>query len=208
MEKRITGILAAFMLAVLAGSGMVQAAAIGTPYVAEQAIGKAPNMKAYVTGSKMKKNAAVTGKIGDIELTQNGDITTFQKSGEKMNYIILMDNSGSVNETQFAEAKEQLKNLRKSLKKGDEMTLYTVGTDNAGGEKTQVFARKVQGKDKEKKEKRLQKNRKNSVSEIGEYQNRFVPFDQSDPQRTGITGKKNRSSADHRRRGRFSGKRY
>ena len=203
MEKRITGILAAFMLAVLAGSGMVQAAAIGTPYVAEQAIGKAPNMKAYVTGSKMKKNAAVTGKIGDIELTQNGDITTFQKSGEKMNYIILMDNSGSVNETQFAEAKEQLKNLRKSLKKGDEMTLYTVGTDNAGGEKTQVFARKVQGKDK-----RLQKNRKNSVSEIGEYQNRFVPFDQSDPQRTGITGKKNRSSADHRRRGRFSGKRY
>lgn len=152
MEKRITGILAAFMLAVLAGSGMVQAAAIGTPYVAEQAIGKAPNMKAYVTGSKMKKNAAVTGKIGDIELTQNGDITTFQKSGEKMNYIILMDNSGSVNETQFAEAKEQLKNLRKSLKKGDEMTLYTVGTDNAGGEKTQVFARKVKGKDKEKKE--------------------------------------------------------
>ena len=115
MEKRITGILAAFMLAVLAGSGMVQAAAIGTPYVAEQAIGKAPNMKAYVTCSKMKKNAAVTGKIGDIELTQNGDITTFQKSGEKKNYIILMDNSGSVNETQFAEAKEQLKNLRKSL---------------------------------------------------------------------------------------------
>ena len=141
MEKRITGILAAFMLAVLAGSGMVQAAAIGTPYVAEQTIGKAPNMKAYVTGSKMKKNAAVTGKIGDIELTQNGDITTFQKSGEKMNYIILMDNSGSVNETQFAEAKEQLKNLRKSLKKGDEMTLYTVGTDNAGGEKPQVFAK-------------------------------------------------------------------
>ena len=90
MGKRITGILAAFMLAVLAGSGMVQAAAIGTPYVAEQAIGKAPNMKAYVTGSKMKKDAAVTGKIGDIELTQNGDITTFQKSGEKMNYIILM----------------------------------------------------------------------------------------------------------------------
>ena len=51
MGKRITGIIAAFMLAVLAGSGMVQAAAIGTPYVAEQAIGKAPNMKAYVTGS-------------------------------------------------------------------------------------------------------------------------------------------------------------
>lgn len=58
MEKRITGILAAFMLAVLAGSGMVQAAAIGTPYVAEQAIGKAPNMKAYVTGSKMKKKCS------------------------------------------------------------------------------------------------------------------------------------------------------
>ena len=32
------------------------------------------------------------------------------------------------------------------------MTLYTVGTDNAGGEKTQVFTRKVKGKDKEKKE--------------------------------------------------------
>ena len=63
MEKRITGILAAFMLAVLAGSGMVQAAAIGTPYVAEQAIGKAPNMKAYVTGSKMKKKRKLGKEI-------------------------------------------------------------------------------------------------------------------------------------------------
>lgn len=151
MGKRITGIIAAFMLAVLAGSGMVQAAAIGTPYVAEQAIGKAPNMKAYVTGSKMKKDAAVTGKIGDIELTQSGDISTFQKSGEKMNYIILMDNSGSVNEVQFAEAKEQLKNLRKSLKKGDEMTLYTVGTDNAGGEKHRFLPERYKAKTKRKK---------------------------------------------------------
>lgn len=83
MGKRITGIIAAFMLAVLAGSGMVQAAAIGTPYVAEQAIGKAPNMKAYVTGSKMKKDATVTGKIGDIELTQSGISAPFKKAAKR-----------------------------------------------------------------------------------------------------------------------------
>lgn len=152
MGRKITGILAACVLAVLAGSSIAQAAVMETPYVAEQAIGKAPEVKAYITGSKIKDSSTVSGKIENIELTQDGDITSFKKSGENMNYIILMDNSGSVNEEQFAEVKTQLAELRKSLKKGDEMTLYTVGTDNAGGEKTQVFSRKIKGKSKEAKD--------------------------------------------------------
>ena len=87
----------------------------------------------------------------EIDFTLDGEIKTFEESGKGISYIILMDNSASVNEAQFAESKEQLKNLRKSLKEGDEMTLYTVGTNDAGGEKTLIFTRTVSGKDKKDK---------------------------------------------------------
>ena len=125
----------------------VEAAAIKSPYLAEQAQGKAPNVTVYMTGSKMQQDVSVNGKIKNISLTQNGEVLSFEQSGKHISYIILMDNSGSVHQAQFEESKKQLVQLRQSLKKGDRMTLYTVGTDNPEGEKTQVFSSKVKETD-------------------------------------------------------------
>lgn len=130
--------------------GQVSAANIKSPYLTEQAIGKAPNVTAYVTGSKMKPEAKISANLGEIELSQEGDIVTFKESDEKIHYIILLDNSGSVNKAQFDEAKAQIGKLRESLKKGDKMSLYTVGADNPEGEKTKIIQRTVKGNDSEK----------------------------------------------------------
>ncbi len=142
MGKRILLILTVCVLA-LAGGRMetVYAAAIKSPYLAEQAMGKAPNAKVYMTGQQMNESVAVTGTVDDVNLMQNGEIVRFDQSGEGICYIILLDNSGSVNEKQFNEAKKQLIRMRKSLGEQDKMLLYTVGTTSGAGEKKTVFER-------------------------------------------------------------------
>ncbi len=145
MGKRIIYIWAAICLLAAAP---VRAAAVKSPYLAEQAQGKAPNVTVYMTGSQIKESSAVSGKIGDIALEQNGDAMPFDQSGKKISYIILMDNSGSVNQAQFDQAKAQLIQMRQSLRKGDSMTLYTVGTNSPEGEKTKIFSSRVKKGDK------------------------------------------------------------
>ena len=140
MGKRIVVIWAAIML--ITAGVPAKAAAMKSPYMAEQAQGKAPNVTVYMTGSRMQKASLVSGKIQDITFYQKDDIVPFDQSAESVAYIILMDNSGSVVQTQFEEAKNQLIEMRQSLRKGDKMTLYTVGTDDPGGEKTKVFSSK------------------------------------------------------------------
>lgn len=147
MGKRIIGILAAIML-ILAGVP-VRASAIKSPYMAEQAQGKAPNVTVYMTGTNMQNASSVSGKIKDITLNQEGDIVPFDQSGKSIAYIILMDNSGSVNQAQFEESKNQLVQMRQSLGKGDKMTLYTVGADNPEGEKTEIFSSEGEEPDEE-----------------------------------------------------------
>lgn len=152
MGRRVRKIAAICILMLFGGSiGSVYAANVNAPYIAEQAIGKAPNVEVYMTGSKMGKDTQVIGTIDSIDFISRGDIETFEESEKGISYIILMDNSASVNEAQFEESKRQLSELRKSLKAGDEMTLYTVGTDDAGGEKSLVFTRTVSTGDKKDK---------------------------------------------------------
>ena len=147
--KRVAAL--ALAISLLLSPGKVLAAVTVIPYIAEQAVGKAPSLEVYMTGSKIQKESQVTGAIGDIAFAQDDDITTFRESGEAISYIILMDNSGSVNEEQFGEAKKQLEELRKSLRKNDAMALYMVGSDTPQGEKTLIFAREVGAKDKKDK---------------------------------------------------------
>lgn len=152
MGRRIRKTAAAFIWMLLVWSCWpIYAAGVNAPYLAEQAIGKAPNADVYMTGSKMGKSSQINGAIDEINFNLNGEITTFEESGRGISYIILMDNSASVNEAQFEESKKQLKKLRRSLKEGDGMTLYTVGTGDAGGEKTLVFTRSVSGSDKKER---------------------------------------------------------
>ena len=128
----------------------VCAATVKAPYMVEQVNGKAPNVKAYMTGSQMGDSVSVSGTAGEISFAQNGEIVRFDKSGEGIRYIILMDNSGSVNEKQFDEAKRQLVEMRKSLTDADQMFLYTVGTKSAAGEKKKIFERTEDAPDKKK----------------------------------------------------------
>jgi len=100
------------------------------PYVIEQANGAAPNVSVYVTGKNADKamvfNGSVKGNGEERKLTQT-ECVSFAQSQEGIRYIVLIDNSRSVDEKQFAEAKKQLQKLRKSMREQDAMTVYTVG---------------------------------------------------------------------------------
>ena len=164
MGKRIRKIaVLCTCTAVIMSSGVpanVSAASIKAPYLAEQAQGKAPDMKLYMLGNQMNTSAKVSGRINNINFTEKGKIKRFDKSGEALNYVVLLDNSGSVNEGQFQEAKNQLVKLRKSLKAEDEFTLYTVGTKSGTAEKKDVLGRTAKGKDTKRESKDCKKIKK------------------------------------------------
>lgn len=146
MGKRITLIIGIIAIAISAMAGNEASASIfKQPYIAEQAEGVAPSVKAYLTGGNINGQAAVSGKIGEIQLTAEGTPIRFLESTEGIHYIILLDNSGSVDGKQFGEVKKQLVGMRKSLRAQDFMTLYTVGTFSAAGSKKNIFGKSVSG---------------------------------------------------------------
>lgn len=146
---------------ILAGAKPVAAKYYSNSYIVEQARGKAPNVKAYITGKDISDKVTFSGKLGnDIELSQTGKTKVFGKSGEGIHYIILVDNSGSVDKGQFAEAKKQLASLRGSMKKKDKMSLYLVGTKSASGNKKNVLGKTVSGN----KAKDIKKDKKKIMS--------------------------------------------
>lgn len=139
MGKRITRLIILFIITLsLFNSRQICAKTVKQPYLAEQAKGKAPDIKVYMTGSKMKSTVSVSGQMEHVSLQQSGEVVSFGQSGEGLHYIILLDNSGSIDEVQFQESKRQLISLCKALKANDRFTLYTVGTYNSGGEKKKI----------------------------------------------------------------------
>lgn len=151
MGKRIKIVLSLILFVMVSGSPVV-AKTIKEPYLAEQAKGKAPAAKVYLTGSKMGTSVPVSGQIKDLPFRQNGEIVSFAQSGEGMNYVVLLDNSGSVDEAQFRESKKQLITLCKSLAANDLFTLYTVGSYSSSGEKKKIVSH-LQGSDQQKRKK-------------------------------------------------------
>ncbi|MBR1693167.1 MAG: VWA domain-containing protein, partial [Lachnospiraceae bacterium] len=143
MGKRIKAfsLLVALLLLYCQSTTVLAQTVVNKSLLAEQAKGKAPNVKVYMTGSDMSKTAEVSGKVSDVTLSQKGVVETFEESGESIRYIILFDNSGSINKAQFDEAKSQLARMRTSMKNEDEMQIFTVGTTDISAEKTDVFGR-------------------------------------------------------------------
>lgn len=142
MGKRVKAIVILIALFLISVSTVaVYAKTVNKALLAEQVKGKAPNVKVYMTGSEMSNEAEISGSVSDIAFTQNGEIKSFEETGEGLRYIILLDNSGSINKTQFDEAKKQLKALRKNLKNTDEMQIYTLGTLDISSDKTDVLGR-------------------------------------------------------------------
>ncbi len=145
MEGRcrvIAGILMSFFLTL--SSSCIESNAqniVNKALLVEQAKGKAPNVKAYLTGSYTSDNMKAAGTVSGTTLTQEGNIVPFDESGEGIRYIVLFDNSGSINIKQFEEAKVQLSNMRKSLRNSDEMQIFTVGTTDISAEKRDVMGR-------------------------------------------------------------------
>lgn len=161
MRKRMKKLAALCVCSAVLMSGTagmnVSAATFKAPYLAEQAQSKAPDMKLYMHGDEMNTSAKVSAKTGDIKFAENGKIQRFDKTGEALRYVVLLDNSGSVNESQFQEAKKQLVKMRKSLKKEDKLTIYTVGAKKGTAEKKDVLGRTVRGKDTKKESKDCRK---------------------------------------------------
>lgn len=151
MRKRVKVICGICLLLLIGMSAIpVSAANVKAPYMAEQAIGIAPEVKVFLTGSSMKDTVKVGGTIDSESFVQKDEIRTFKDSKESMKYIILLDNSGSVNKAQFEEAKKQLVKMRKALNNQDEMLLYTVGTESSAGEKTNILGRTAKAKENKK----------------------------------------------------------
>ena len=147
--RKYIGVLGLLLLAALwlQPGTQAQAKTFMTPYLVEQAHGKAPDVTAYVTGGKMKKSAAFSGTIGDgITLMQSGETVSFEESGEGIRYIVLVDNSGSVEPGQLGEAKKQLMSLRKEMSDADQLCLYTVGGNDSAGSKKMCSEEKYKEK--------------------------------------------------------------
>ena len=93
-------------------------------YNVEQAVGKAPIVKAYVNGKKINGKNSLEGKIAGADFAEDIQINLeekeqFSKSGEGIHYIILFDNSKSVDEWQFLQAKKELVRLRQNMAEND-----------------------------------------------------------------------------------------
>lgn len=163
--KAGTGLLFVIFL-MLAGARPVEAKYYSNSYIVEQARGKAPDVKAYITGKDVSSKSVFSGKLGkDIELSQKGNAATFQKSGEGIHYIILLDNSGSVDAGQFGVVKKQLGLMRGKMKKKDKMSLYLVGTKSASGNKKNVLGKTASGnkkKDIKSDQKKISKMKRDS----------------------------------------------
>lgn len=143
------------------GTVTVQADTFTTPYLVEQAKGKAPEVTVYMTGEQMNKKVSVSGTINNsINLIQNGDMVPFNKCDQGIQYIVLVDNSGSVEKKQFDSAKKELASMRKKLGANDRMILYTVGCNRSDGSKKDVMGHIATGNSKAKLSQDLKKIRK------------------------------------------------
>lgn len=139
---------------IFSGTKTVEAKYFSHSYILEQAKGRAPKLKAYVTGKDISGECRFSGELaGETELSQVGKPSAFHKSGEGIHYIVLLDNSASVDAGQFKEVKKQLAAMRRNLKKQDKMSLYLVGTKSASGVKKRAGKIKKIKRDKGKKSK-------------------------------------------------------
>ena len=88
----------------------VQAKYFKTPYLLEMAKSDAaPYVTSYIVGAKASDSMVFNGTIGNtISLKQSDLAVSFKESKEGLHTIILVDNSGSVDNGQFSEVKKQI----------------------------------------------------------------------------------------------------
>lgn len=120
-----------------------EAGAARKKFVLEQASAVAPEVKAYIGGtyeddwSGLTFDATVANGENEIALSQTS-ITNFEESGEGIQYIVLLDNSGSVDKKQLKNVRRELGRWEKELGEQDQLTVYTVGAKKKNGTKTKV----------------------------------------------------------------------
>ena len=113
-------------------------------YVIEQVHSDAPNVKVYLTGNKASDDVSYSAKISGSDLAEDLLLIeekkqSFQESEEGIHYLILLDNSLSVDASQFQRSIDELVKLRKSMRQQDVMQLYTVGAAHSKGDKKQII---------------------------------------------------------------------
>ncbi len=133
--------IAASVFLLFGGSRETEAAR--KKFVLEQTSAVAPDVKAYIGGTYAKEwsgltfDATITNGENEIALSQTA-VTKFEESGEGIHYIVLLDNSGSVDKKQLNHVRKELGTLEKELGEQDKLTVYTVGTKKKNGTKTKV----------------------------------------------------------------------
>lgn len=136
------------MLGIFACAGTVSAKGnITAAYNVEQAQGKAPVVKVYMNGKKVTGKNDFSAKVSGVDFGEDRqfvseEVQQFEKSREGIHYIVLLDNSRSVDERQFLQAKRELVKLRQGMSDYDKLNLYTVGSNYSKGEKKSVVSAK------------------------------------------------------------------
>jgi len=123
-------------------------------YNVEQAQGNAPVIKAYINGKNMTNKTNIQAKVTGADFSNDmgfelESLKKFSVADEGIHYIILLDNSMSVDEGQFKQAKEELVKLVKNMSGSDIMDLYTVGSDSSNGKKKYITGSKKADKKKQ-----------------------------------------------------------
>lgn len=106
-------LLLAFALPVLAADNQIEQVYVNKPEVTVyyRLEGSAGDVRAY---------------LGGEELTLEGS-QLFSETGEAINYFVLTDISGSINDQRFEDIKQSLISFRQEMRQEDRMLLYTFG---------------------------------------------------------------------------------
>ena len=92
----------------------------------EQIYVNKPDVVAYYRAEN--GNGTVRGYLGGEELSLDENLR-FSETGESIQYFVLVDISGSINDTRFSDVKSSLTAFLQEMRKEDRMLLYTFGDE-------------------------------------------------------------------------------
>ena len=164
--------------AVMMGLGAVSAPGLAKTYFEQSIVKDDGSIVVYLQDNEKKLKDSVfsasisgirKGVLEEVGLGESTGATPVNDSAEPINYIILLDNSGSVDGKQFQETIKEIKKLKKDMSGIDTITLYKIGTNKRISKLKKVNVDKVDSVKNDAKKTYL-KNAVNTV--LKEYSDR------------------------------------
>ena len=139
-KRRMTAVLAVIWCILLS---VIPVFGAGDDYRIEQLYINMPDVTAYYRSSQGDNK--LEAYLGGEKLTLK-DVENFSKTGEAVEYYVLLDISGSITGERFADIKTALTQFRSELRENDSLILLTFGnevTQVLGGTEDQQSAAAV-----------------------------------------------------------------